>query len=333
VLDRVAGQLVKRLSEPYPLPLRAGEAPPPLGTSIGISLHPNDADHMEALHKHADQALYAAKRQGRGSFHYFTPGLQQASQARARLGHELREAMANGQLCLRLAPQRIASAPHARHAEVLLRWQHPSLGELNAHSFLPGAESSGLIHEIGDWLLGQAAAQLRQWRAQGQHDIELSVSLAGTHLRHWGQSVPDWTARLVRLGVAGTGLTLTVDESQLRDSHTQALLHLPALRSAGIQLGLEGFGDGPSCLQSLTHRGLSRVMLSRSLCQGPLMGHPADWLRSLIGLAHAQGLLVIAQGVDTEAQALALQALGVDGWQGLWVSPTLSLSAFENQLD
>jgi diguanylate cyclase (GGDEF)-like protein/PAS domain S-box-containing protein len=329
VLDRVAGSLVRRLSEPYELPLRPDDTPPALGASVGLSLYPDDADNAAALHKHADQALYAAKRHGRGTFHYFTPALQQASEARARLGHELREALAQQAFVLRFLPQRRVGRSQAQHAEVLLRWRHPTLGELGASSFLPGAESSGLIHDIGDWLLREAAKHLRAWHAQGHTEVGLSVSLAGTQLRQWGQSVPDWTARLMRLGVSGTGITLHIDETQLRDAHTQAVLHLPALRAAGIQLALDGFGDGPCCLSSLTHRGLSRVVLSRGLCQGPLQGRPGEWLRGLIALAHAQGLLVLAQGVDTQAQAEALQALGVDGWQGRWVSPPLDAAGFE----
>jgi diguanylate cyclase (GGDEF)-like protein/PAS domain S-box-containing protein len=332
VLDRVAGQLVKRLSDPYDLPLRPDQAPPHLGSSVGISLYPDDADNPAALHKHADQALYAAKRQGRGTFHYFTDALQQASEARARLGQELRTALADKAFVLRFLPQRRLGMPDARLAEVLLRWRHPTLGELGARSFMPGAESSGLVHEIGDWLLRESAEHLRRWREQGLGDVGLSVTLAGSQLRQWGQSVPDWTARLMRLGASGLGLTLNIDEAQLRDAHTQAVLHLPALRAAGIQLSLDGFGEGPCCLASLQHRGLARVVLARSLCQGPLQGRPGDWVRSLIALAHAQGLVVLAQGVDRPEQARALQDLGVDGWQGDWVSPPLDAEAFTRWL-
>ncbi len=343
VIERVAGQLVRRLGEPYDLPAISSptastgpdapaQAAPAVGASLGIALFPDDADSDTALHKHADQALYAAKRAGRGAYHYFTPGLQLAAQARTRLGHELRDALAHNRFALRFVPLRRRGMPGWQQAEVQMRWLHPALGELGPASFMPGAESSGLVHDIGDWLLRESAQWLRQWRAAVAPDLGLSVNLAGSQLRHWGQSVPEWAARLMRLGVSGGGLTLDIDETQLSDPQTLNLLHLPALRAAGIQLALDGFGDGRSNLASLRHPGLHSVKLSRAMCQGVLQGSTADWLRAIVDLAHAMGLLVIAKGVESEAQAQQLAHLGVDGWQGNWVSAPLNAEAFGNWL-
>jgi diguanylate cyclase (GGDEF)-like protein/PAS domain S-box-containing protein len=329
VIDRVASQLVRRLGAPYALPRVPADHSIAVGASVGIALYPDDARDAPQLLKLADQALYSAKRGGRGAFRYFTPALEAAAQVRARLGLELREALATSAFSLRFLPLRPRDAALGCQAEVQLRWRHPVLGELGPASFMPGAESSGLVHELGDWMLRETAQWLQRWRAELSPGLTLSVGLSGTQLRQWGYSVPDWTAALMRLGVSTGGLTLDVDEAQLSDPHTVNLLQLPALRGAGIELALDAFGEGRSSLMALRHPGLRCVKLARSLCQGPLGGAPGRWLSALIELAHAQGLQVMAKGVDNGSQARALEALGVDGWQGQWVSPALTPEAFE----
>ncbi len=329
VIDRVASQLVRRIGAPYALPRVPADHAIAVGASVGIALYPDDARDAAQLHKLADQALYAAKRGGRGAFRYFTPALEAAAQVRARLGLELREALATNAFTLRFVPLRRRDLTHPREAEVQLRWLHPVLGELGPASFMPGAESSGLVHELGDWMLRETAQWLQRWRAQLAPDLVLSVGVTASQLRQWGHNVSDWTTALMRLGVNAGGLTLDVEEAQLSDPHTVQLLHLPALRAAGIELALDAFGDGRSSLAALRHPGLRCVKLARSLCHGSMGGGSGRWLRALVDLAHAQGLPVLAKGVDSASQAQALEALGVDGWQGQWVSPALNPEAFE----
>ena len=312
-VDRVAGALVRCLAQAFAL----DDAQVTVSASVGIALFPSDAEDAVTLFKRADQALYAAKHGGRNGYRYAGRAVQEAAQARHRLGAELKLALQRQELRLHVQPVLPAHGGPCLQAEVLLRWQHPVLGLLGPNSFLALAESSGLISDIGAWVLQQAAEQLKAWRRDLQPELSLAVNLSGTQLREWGCSVTDWTARLLQLGVPGSGLVLDLREAQLRDPQIRSLLQLPALRAAGIGVALDDFGSGESALLSLRHPGLSQLKFSRELLQGLRPGsRESDWLAALVQLARARGLATVAKGVETAVQAQMLRDLGVDALQG-----------------
>lgn len=326
-VERVARDLLLRLAEPYAL--REGRVQ--VTASIGIALCPRDGREADTLLACADRALYAAKAEAmqHGAFRFHTVQLQRAAQARGQLADELQRALRHNEFRLRFQPVLTAQERRCVQAEALLRWHHPLLGELPPRSFLPTAEAAGLMEAIGDWVLREAAAQARAWRAASAPHLMLSVNLDGSQLRHGGRSVPDWTARLQRLGVPGSGLVLDVPEDLLRDSQAKALLHLPALQAAGIRVVLDDFGNGLGALSALAHRGLTGVKLSRD--RVATLGTPqgAEWLRCVTKLARAHGLTVVAKGVEHEVAARKLTDLGVDALLGSGLAPALPAPEFE----
>ncbi len=329
-VERVANALVNSLAQPFAL----GDSQQTVSVSVGIALFPADAEDAQQLFKRADQALYAAKHAGRSGYRFAGRAVHEAAQARSRLGAELRQALERQEFCLHFQPVLPADGGACTQAEVLLRWRHPVLGLLGPGSFLALAESSGLICEIGAWVLQDAAAQLKLWRRELQPELSLAVNLSGTQLREWGCSVTDWAARLLHLGVPGSGLVLDLREAQLRDPQIRGLMQLPALRAAGIGLALDDFGAGDSMLQSLRHPGLSQLKFSRELLADLRPGsREAEWLAALVQLAGTCGLNTVAKGVETAVQARMLIALGVDGLQGHHLAPAMPADEFRAWLD
>ncbi len=329
-VERVANALVNSLAQPFAL----GDSQQTVSVSVGIALFPADAEDAQQLFKRADQALYAAKHAGRSGYRFAGRAVHEAAQARSRLGAELRQALERQEFCLHFQPVLPADGGACTQAEVLLRWRHPVLGLLGPGSFLALAESSGLICEIGAWVLQDAAAQLKLWRRELQPELSLAVNLSGTQLREWGCSVTDWAARLLHLGVPGSGLVLDLREAQLRDPQIRGLMQLPALRAAGIGLALDDFGAGDSMLQSLRHPGLSQLKFSRELLADLRPGsREAGWLAALVQLAGTCGLNTVAKGVETAVQARMLIALGVDGLQGHHLAPAMPAGEFRAWLD
>ncbi len=324
-LERVAASIVKRLAQPFDL----SQAKVQIGVSIGIALAPGDATEAKELQRCADQALYAVKAQGKGAYRFFTAQLQRAADARSQLAQALKQGLERSEFLLRYQPIVATTSGECVQAEVLLRWRHPQLGELPPRSFLATAESSGLMEELGDWVLREAARQLKIWRAAITPNMTLSVNLAGSQLRQWAHSVPDWAAKLLQLGVPGSGLMLDVREEQLRDSQLSVLLQLPALQAAGIKVALDDFGSDVCSLEALSHRGLSAVKLSRErvLAANEALGR--EWLLCVTHLAQAQKLCVVAKGVEMMRLRPLLSELGVDALMGDALSPPLTAAEFE----
>lgn len=325
-VDRVASALVRSLAQPFNL----ADDEQSVSVSVGIALFPADAEDAAGLFKRADQALYAAKHAGCNGYRFAGRAVHEAAQARSRLGAELRQALERQEFRLHIQPVLPAAGGACHQAEVLLRWQHPVLGLLGPSSFLALAESSGLICEIGAWVLQEAASQLRRWRQDLEPELSLAVNLSGTQLREWGCSVTDWAARLLRLGVPGSGLVLDLREAQLRDPQIRGLLQLPALRAAGIGVALDDFGGAESMLQSLRHPGLNQLKFSRDLLVDLRPGsREAEWLAALTQLARTRGLRTVAKGVETAAQVRMLTELGLHALQGQHLAAPMPPEQFQ----
>ncbi|KQW46175.1 MULTISPECIES: bifunctional diguanylate cyclase/phosphodiesterase [unclassified Roseateles] len=330
--ERVGHDLLETLSTAFDV---SGERVY-VSASIGVSLAPRDSVEIEALFKHADQALYEAKGAGRNRMSLFTPALQEAAQRRARLASELREALPAGQFSLVYQPILSLRSPDAppRKAEALLRWTHPTLGAVGPAQFIPLAETSGLIVEIGDWVFREAAAQVQAWRAAGQHGFQISINKSPVQFlsERSHRTQPDWIMHLRGLGLPGDALAVEITEGLLLERDETVAERLRALREAGLAVSLDDFGTGYSSLSYLQHHDIDTVKIDRSFVAGLEGGGKALALcRAIVTMAHELGMAVVAEGIETEAQMLALREMGCDWGQGWWFGKGVAAVEFEER--
>ncbi|MBY0366629.1 MAG: EAL domain-containing protein [Proteobacteria bacterium] len=307
-----------------------------VSASIGVSLAPRDGREIEALFKHADLALYEAKGAGRNRMSLFTPTLNEAATRRAKLAGELREALPRGQLQLVYQPILSLRSPDAppSKAEALLRWRHPQLGEVSPAHFVPIAETSGLIVDIGNWVFREAAAQALRWRQAGHAQFQVSINKSPVQFRsERGHALqPDWIAHLSTMGLAGDALAVEITEGLLLERDTNVAERLRRLRAAGLRISLDDFGTGYSSLSYLQHHEIDTVKIDRSFVAGLAAGGKALALcRAIVTMAHELGMEVVAEGIETEAQMLALQTMGCDWGQGWWFGKGVPAGEFEQR--
>lgn len=300
--------------------------------SIGICLFRRGNASIHELLKRADTAMYQAKNAGRNSYRLFDPALQADVETRAALETALRDAISEGQLALHFQVQ-VDHGGQALGAEVLLRWEHPVYGDVPPAQFIPIAEASGLILPIGEWVLQQACAQLGAWAEQSQtRHLELAVNVSARQFRH-----PDFVSQvceaLKQSGAPPTRLVLELTESLVLHDVADTVAKMQALRRHGVRFALDDFGTGYSSLAHLRRLPLHQLKIDRSFVQDIVI-EPGDAaiVQTIIGMARNLGLSVIAEGVETQAQRLALQRLDCTVFQGFLFGRPQPLSAFETWL-
>jgi diguanylate cyclase (GGDEF)-like protein/PAS domain S-box-containing protein len=330
-VERVAESILQNLSRPF----RLGDELAYVSASIGITLHPNDALEAEGLLKNADQAMYAAKNGGRNRFSYFTQSMQQAAQARLRMANELRGALAAGQFMVYYQPIVDLATGRINKAEALIRWRHPELGLVSPAQFIPLAEETGLIVEIGDWIFRESARQLKLWRDTYNAVFQVSVNVSPVQFGGTiGGPHKAWFGYLQELGLPGQSLVIEITESLLLDAGVGVTDKLLEFRDAGIQAAIDDFGTGYSSLSYLKKFDIDYLKIDQSFVRD-LVSDPDDMALSeaIIVMAHKLGLKVIAEGVETEAQRKLLAAAGCDLAQGYLFSRPIPADEFEKLLE
>ncbi|WP_310389382.1 putative bifunctional diguanylate cyclase/phosphodiesterase [Roseateles sp.] len=307
-----------------------------VSASVGLSHYPSDGRHIEALFKHADQALYAAKAAGRNRLGYFTPELQQAALTRMRLGNDLRDALPGRQLFIEYQAIVDLQTGQVRKAEALLRWTHPRQGVISPSVFVPLAETSGLIIEIGEWVFRQAAMQVKYWRAQFDEGFQISVNKSPLQFRDAtgrAPASPSWAEVMQELGVAGNALAIEITEGLLLEADNEVEAHLAALHAAGFQVSLDDFGTGFSSLAYLQKYAIDLLKIDQRFVKNLHTNTKNLALcKAIITMAHALGLKVVAEGVETSEQRELLIAAGCDYAQGFLFGRPMAAAAFEHLL-
>ncbi|WP_082880832.1 PAS domain S-box protein [Methylomonas sp. DH-1] len=326
--EPVARHLLEQLSAPFDLD---GESAY-VSASIGITIYPNDSSDVSQLLKNADQAMYAAKNQGRNNFCFFTRALQEALVARAALLADLRRALAESQFLLYYQPIIDLQTGLAHKAEALLRWQHPSRGLTGPGHFIALAEETGLINEIGDWVFQAAARQVAIWRRQISDEFQISVNKSPVQFQNPHHTPEDWFAYLDRLGLPGQSIVVEITEGLLLDAGTSVHNHLMAFRDAGMQVAIDDFGTGYSALSYLKKFDIDYLKIDQSFVRN-LAADSSDFIlcEAIIVMAHKLGLKVVAEGVETEQQRALLAAIGCDYGQGYLFSEPLPAGLFEQR--
>ncbi len=325
-LEGVLQKLLKALADVFQL----GNEQVFVSASIGITIYPLDATEIENLLKNADQALYVAKGAGRNRFSFFTQALQEAAQTRVRLANDLRTALADQQFRVVYQPIVELATGAVHKAEALIRWQHPTRGLVSPAEFIPIAEASGLIVDIGEWVFQQAADQVRVWRRSLSPEFQISVNRSPVQFQHDGGGKESWAHQLQARGLPGSSIVVEITEGLLLDTSTDVTDQLLELGDAGIQVSLDDFGTGYSSLSYLQRFAIDYVKIDQSFVRH-LIADSTDLAlcKAIIVMAHALGMKVIAEGVETPLQHDLLLHAGCDYAQGYLFSRPVAASEFE----
>jgi diguanylate cyclase (GGDEF)-like protein/PAS domain S-box-containing protein len=319
IIDR----MLRRLGEPFEISDHVLH----VGGSAGIAIAPNDGTNADELLANADLALYRAKADGGRGYRFFLPALRAQAQARRELGGELRRAFAQHEFELYFQPQVRLADEAVVGAEALLRWHHPVRGILGPGAFIEALAESPMAQDVGAWILQTACRNAAAWRAAGLALGRIGVNLFPSHL-HSASFIHDVDGVLRGTGLPAEVLELEITENvALNYEDPASSLH--QLHDRGVQLAFDDFGTGYASLSYLTRFPLSRIKIDR--CFVSRMnedGRDAAIVRSLIAMAHNLGLSVIAEGVESEAQAAFLRAEQCDEAQGFLFAKPLTAGAF-----
>ncbi len=328
-VEHIAQHIIDSLRLPFPL----GQEQAFVSASIGITLYPDDALDIDDLLKHADQAMYAAKGAGRNRYSYFTPTLQVAALNRMRLTNDLRGALKAEQFELYFQPIVHLKSGRIHKAEALIRWNHPQRGLVSPMDFIPLAEASGLIIDIGEWVFRESARWVQRWRHEHHPEFQVSVNQSPLEFAREDGAYDSWLSYLQALGLPGQAVVVEITEGLLLDANATVSNKLLQLRDAGIQVALDDFGTGYSSLSYLKKFDIDYLKIDRSFTRN-LAPDSSDMALSdaIIVMAHKLGLRVIAEGVETPEQRDLLAAAGCDYGQGYLFARPMPAEQFDQLL-
>ena len=304
-------------------PLDAGGQIIPIGASLGIAIGPGDGDNADDLLKNADLALYRAKQDGRGAFHFFEAGLDQAARERRQLELDLRMALSSGQFALNYQPIYDLKNDRISGFEALLRWTHPTRGPVGPDQFIPVAEQSGLILSIGEWVLGEACREAARW----PDDVRIAVNVSTLQFCHSGFTSTVLLA-LSRSGLDPKRLEIEITESVFLEGNDTVLAVLRQLRGLGIRIALDDFGTGYSSLSYLRSFPFDKIKIDKSFVDSITSDASAMAIvRAIVVLAYSLKMETTAEGVEDSDQLEELRGQGCTSVQGYYFSRPIDNAA------
>lgn len=296
--------------------------------SIGIACYPEDGEEIDTVFKKADNAMYFAKQRGRNTFAIYHAIARDGGDQHLQLEIELRGALRKGELSVVYQPQIDLATGELHGVEALMRWDSPRLGSVAPMDFIPIAEESGLIVELGAWVLETACAQVAAWRAQGLGRLRVSVNTSIHQFDHAG-FIPGLRRALARHDVDPSQLVLEITESVASNADV-VVAQLIELKKIGVKVAIDDFGTGYSSLQYLKDYPVDYLKIDRSfLEQMESQQTDRDLVATIITLAHNLGLATVAEGAETEVQMQFLREHRSDFAQGFYYSEPLTPSEFE----
>jgi diguanylate cyclase (GGDEF)-like protein len=334
VLPRVrheheAAAVAQGLLEAFALPLRVEGSDVVVTLSVGISLFPQHTSDPALLLQYADSAMYFAKNSGRNAQRLFQPEMVAQVSRRLALETSLRLALEHGELFPVYQPQFELAGGTISGAEVLLRWNSAEHGAVAPAEFIPILEDTGMIEPVGLWLVDQVCAQLRAWREAGLALPSVAVNVS-VHQLIRGELTERLAGLLGTLALPRHALEIEVTESALMENAQAMGAALAELRELGLGLAIDDFGTGYSSFASLSHLPVDTLKIDKVFIDGLGRADSAQTLcAAMIAMAHNLRLKVVAEGVESEAQHRALQAMGCDAAQGYWYCRPLPVAEFE----
>jgi diguanylate cyclase (GGDEF)-like protein len=329
-----AARVARRLQGALDTPVRIGDMEVFPSASIGIALPGGPDESPQRLLRSADTALYRAKEQGRARFEVFDAQMHEAAIRRLTLETDLRRALERGQLALHYQPVVVLQTGRIAAVEALLRWTHPERGAISPAEFIPVAEQSGLIVDIGAWVLDEACRQLREWRRSfaGEAPDAICVNLSVKQLLHGGLTSRVESA-LTATGLEPSRLKLEITESVMIDSTDMALRGIAELKTLGTRILIDDFGTGYSSLSYLARLAPDGIKVDRSFVDQMSRSEGGVALvRGIVALIRSLGLESIAEGVETAEQQRVLERMGCEYAQGFHLARPMPAQAVSELL-
>ena len=284
--------------------------------SIGIALAPQDGTELDLLIKHADLAMYGAKANGRRTHRFFEPAMVESARARLTMEQDLRQALGAGEFEVHYQPLLDLRSNGVSGCEALLRWRHPTRGMVSPAEFIPVAEDTGLINELGEWALRTACSEAASWPAH----VRLAVNVSPVQLKCETLALRI-TSALAASGLAPNRLEIEITEAVLIRDDDTALAILHQLRAIGVRIALDDFGTGYSSLSYLKRFPFDKIKIDRGFISDIEHDGSSAIVQAVVNIAAARNMTTVAEGVETERQRELLCRLGCTEMQGFLFSP------------
>jgi len=317
-IERVAKRILDSLSQPIALQSHN----PVVTPSIGIALYPQDGADPDTLIRNADTAMYVAKAEGRACFRFYDEEMNAQAVEQLKMEEELRNAMRNHELELRYQPQVDTFTGKVVSMEALVRWKHPTRGMISPSEFIPVAESTGLIIELGEWVMSEVARNCMYWDTLGLDDFRVCVNISPLQFNQ--HHLPEWIGDFLdRSGLQANRLELELTESAIMTDAETNIAKLKALKSLGVDLAVDDFGTGYSSLSYLKRFPINTLKIDQSFVADLDTPDGAAIVDAIMALAKTLGLRVIAEGIENEKHMAYLARKGCELLQGFYFARPL----------
>jgi predicted signal transduction protein with EAL and GGDEF domain len=302
----------------------------PLSATIGVSLFPGDAPDAGALIKNADAAMHHGKKTGNGRLEFFKKSISTRAAKNLSMEADLRKALDRGEFTLNYQPRLAINSMRVEAVEALLRWWHPQRGFVSPDEFIPLAEQSGLIVEIGDWVLREACAQARRWRDAGDAGWQVAVNVSGVQFRD-GTLVERVSRAIHAAGIEPRMIELEFTEGALIEYSAVVSKAVKSLKDLGVATALDDFGTGYSSLSYLRHFPIDTLKIDRVFVRDIVSKSDGNTplVDAIIAMAKSLGLATVAEGVETEAQWHYLKSRQASQVQGFLFCRPLAIEELE----
>jgi len=324
-------ELAERIVEVInqPLPIEGHQIHP--GVSIGVTIYPFEDHEADELLKNADMAMYKAKREGRNRYQFYVAELNHLVQRRAAIERDLRLALQRNEFSLHYQPQLDLRSGQIVGVEALLRWNQQERGAVSPAEFIPVAESTGMIMEIGRWVLREACRQARAWQDEGLTPVRVAINLSAVQFRD-KNLISSINQNLEETGLDPRYIEVELTESLIMKDVEATIATLSHLRDLGIQISIDDFGTGYSSLSYLTRFPVQKIKLDQSFVRDSNKKDGAAICRTIIALGQSLDMRVMAEGVEYEEQMRFLRQYGCDEVQGYYFSRPLPGTAIRRLL-
>ncbi len=325
-IKELAAAIIKRIQEPYSI----NGIEIWITTSIGISFYPHHTHDITDLIKFADTAMYYAKLDGKNTYKFFNEELEWKIERKSRLESELRKALINKELHMFYQPKFQLDSFEIVGMEALIRWEHPELGLISPTEFIPIAEETGLIIDIGKWVIHEVLRQMRTWQDQGYPCMRVSVNVSSRQFRD-KDLVQTIRSGLVIFHIDPNLFEIEITESEIADTELTIPI-LKSLKEIGVSISIDDFGTGYSSLNVLKDLPIDTIKINQSFVRD-LLEHPKENLlvMAILEIGNILGLKVVAEGIETEKQLQHLLMLNCRIGQGYYFSKPIKVNEFESK--